>query len=143
MILESILLLSFLQSGFCIHCFQCTSRNHSDPHCEDPMASAYSVYEKNCLVPKEGHIGPFPANFCVKLYGTSAATGEHLMIRRCSLEDMNSQCGRFKFQNDTYRDGCILTCKHDGCNQGTSLTTQMWPVLVIGTIMTALQVNSI
>jgi len=28
----------------------------------------------------------------------SALTGETLVLRRCVLEDMNSQCGRFKFQ---------------------------------------------
>ena len=27
-----------------------------------------------------------------------ARTGEFMMIRRCALEDMNSQCGRFKFE---------------------------------------------
>ena len=26
-----------------------------------------------------------------------ARTDEFMMIRRCALEDMNSQCGRFKF----------------------------------------------
>ena len=25
-----------------ISCFTCTSRNHSDPHCEDPMSPHYS-----------------------------------------------------------------------------------------------------
>jgi len=111
-------LLSIVDLGSSIHCFECNSRNHSNPHCEDPMSSAYSSYEKNCLVPKEGHVGNFPANFCVKLYGRSVKTGEFMMIRRCSLEDMNSQCARFKFQNDTYEDGCILTCSQDGCNKG-------------------------
>ena len=45
----------------------------------------------------------------------SAETGENLVIRTCVLEDMNNQCGQFKFQNATMR-GCILTCDRDGCN---------------------------
>ena len=28
----------------------------------------------------------------------AAATGESLVTRTCVLEDMNSQCGQFKFQ---------------------------------------------
>merc|ERR1719264_128100 len=28
------------------------------------------------MVPKEGHVGRFPANFCVKLVGTNADTGD-------------------------------------------------------------------
>ena len=61
------------------------------------------------------------------------------MSRTCVLEDMNSQCGLFKFQvrrgrkievhigvdfvtfqNDTM-NGCILTCEHDGCNSAITL----------------------
>merc|ERR1719433_1178043 len=72
------------------------------------------------MVPKEGHVGQFPANFCVKLVGTNADTGETLVTRTCVLEDMNSQCGLFKFQNSTM-NGCILTCDIDGCNRGSSL----------------------
>merc|ERR1740123_2700900 len=72
------------------------------------------------MVPKEGHIGQFPANFCVKLVGTNADTGETLVTRTCVLEDMNSQCGLFKFQNSTM-NGCILTCDIDGCNGSSSL----------------------
>ncbi|XP_023333921.1 uncharacterized protein LOC111705565 [Eurytemora carolleeae] len=120
-VIPGIFILSFFAPGLSIRCYECTSRNHSNIHCEDPMSPALSNYEQNCMVPKEGHMGNFPANFCVKVYGTSARTGEFLMIRRCALEDMNSQCGRYKFQNDTYESGCILTCKHDGCNSGISL----------------------
>ena len=43
-----------------------------------------------------------------------------LVVRTCVLEDMNSQCGTFKFQNDTLK-GCLLTCDYDGCNGGTRL----------------------
>ena len=37
----------------------------------DPVAPYHIKYTKNCLVPKEGHLGQFPANFCVKLKGTN------------------------------------------------------------------------
>ena len=38
-----------------------------------------------------------------------------IVVRTCVLEDMNSQCGTFKFENDTLK-GCLLTCDFDGCN---------------------------
>ena len=43
-----------------------------------------------------------------------------MVIRTCVLEDMNNQCGTFKFGNETYK-GCILTCDFDGCNAAVSL----------------------
>ena len=38
---------------------------------KDPVAPYHIKYTKNCQVPKEGHLGQFPANFCVKLKGTN------------------------------------------------------------------------
>merc|ERR1719348_2534894 len=106
-----------LDSAFAsISCFTCNSVNGSDPHCEDPMSPAHVEYRENCMVPKEGHIGEFPAHFCLKMAGKSVLTGETLVSRSCVLEDMNSQCGVFKFQN-TSMNGCIVTCDHDGCNR--------------------------
>eukprot|EP00092_Neocalanus_flemingeri_P042841 GFUD01047003.1.p1 GENE.GFUD01047003.1~~GFUD01047003.1.p1 ORF type:complete len:149 (+),score=19.26 GFUD01047003.1:119-565(+) len=116
-----VFLVNMLEVGWAtINCYSCTSRNHSDLHCEDPMSPYHSEYTINCQVPKEGHLGQFPANFCVKLTGVSAVTGESLVSRTCVLEDMNSQCGLFKFQNDTM-NGCILTCEHDGCNSALTV----------------------
>ncbi|MPC79696.1 hypothetical protein E2C01_074237 [Portunus trituberculatus] len=37
------------------------------------------------------------------------------MIRTCVLENMDSQCGVFKFGGEQLT-GCILTCTYDGCN---------------------------
>ena len=56
------------------------------------------------------------------------------MIRTCVLEDMNNQCGTFKFGNETYK-GCILTCDFDGCNSAVSLK---FSVLGLAVILTAL-----
>jgi len=28
-----------------------------------------STYKEKCMVPKYGHIGTFPANFCIKIVG--------------------------------------------------------------------------
>merc|ERR1712080_150252 len=78
-------------------------------------APAHMKLVDDCKVPKKDHIGTFPSNFCVKIIGTKFETGETLVIRTCLLEDMNSQCGTFKFENDTL-DGCVLTCDYDGCN---------------------------
>ena len=33
------------------------------------MAAASVKLEKKCMVPREGHIGNFPANFCIKIMG--------------------------------------------------------------------------
>ncbi|XP_042217899.1 procollagen-lysine,2-oxoglutarate 5-dioxygenase 2-like [Homarus americanus] len=96
-----------------LHVYGLTVKNGSDINCEDPFHPALSTYAENCQVPKERHIGQFPANFCVKIIGTSAARGESLMIRTCVLENMDSQCGVFKFGGEQLT-GCILTCKHDG-----------------------------
>ena len=38
---------------------------------QDPVAPNFITYTKNCEVPKEGHLGKFPANFCVKMIGVS------------------------------------------------------------------------
>ena len=104
-----------------------------------PLYPAFMELKNNCMVPKENHIGRFPANFCVKMIGTSreffklflfhslknliflVETGEHLVIRTCVLEDMNNQCGTFRFENETYT-GCILTCNFDGCNAAINLS---------------------
>ena len=36
------------------------------------MAPAYLPLKTHCEVPKESHVGKFPANFCVKMIGTSS-----------------------------------------------------------------------
>ena len=53
-----------------ISCYMCSSRNGTDMSCEDPFHPAMSDYKIGCMVPKEGHVGKFPANFCVKVVGT-------------------------------------------------------------------------
>lgn len=68
-LLVASLLMSVAEAS--IDCYTCSSRNGTDPYCEDPMSPAFLKLEKNCMVPKEGHIGKFPANFCVKMIGTS------------------------------------------------------------------------
>jgi len=40
-----------------------------------------------------------------------------MVIRQCAMKTMDSQCGKFKYQDHTM-DGCILTCDFDGCNSG-------------------------
>ncbi|CAG2106787.1 unnamed protein product [Medioppia subpectinata] len=84
-----------------ISCYTCSSRNKSEPYCADPFHPAMSKYIENCKVPKQLHIGVFPARFCVKVIGKTVTTGEELVIRACSLENMDNQCGSFKFEKDT------------------------------------------
>lgn len=52
-----------------ISCYTCNSRNETDINCHDPFNPAMSKYVENCKVPKQNHIGVFPARFCVKVIG--------------------------------------------------------------------------
>jgi hypothetical protein len=65
------ILLSLSAMGY-ISCYQCSSKNRTELNCEDPMSSAALPITKNCMVPKENHVGNFPANYCVKMIGTSS-----------------------------------------------------------------------
>jgi len=99
-----------------IGCYRCSTRNGSDVNCEDPFHPAMSVYEKDCNDSKVGHIGKFPASFCLKIVGTvDYFSQEKLVIRTCTLENMENQCGSFKYDGISMT-GCILTCMTDGCN---------------------------
>ncbi|CAG2167641.1 unnamed protein product [Oppiella nova] len=89
--------------GASISCYTCSSRNNSDSYCADPFHPAMSKYIENCKVPKQNHIGVFPARFCVKVIGKTVTNGEELVIRACSLENMDNQCGNFKFEKDTLK----------------------------------------
>lgn len=69
--LATILLIVLPESARAIDCFTCTSLNRSNPGCHDPFHPTDAHYVNNCMVPKEGHIGVFPAQYCVKLNGFS------------------------------------------------------------------------
>ncbi|XP_076316625.1 uncharacterized protein LOC143228970 [Tachypleus tridentatus] len=101
--------------GLAINCYTCSSRNGTDPDCHDPFNPANSTYTENCMVPKEGHVGWFPANFCLKVIGMTGISNVELVIRACVLETMHNQCGQFKYEDDTLH-GCVLTCDYDACN---------------------------
>lgn len=103
--------------GWAISCYTCNSWNNVVNSCHDPYHPANSTYTENCMVPKIGHVGLFPANFCLKIIGKKVSTKEELVIRACIMENMDNQCGAFKFQNDNFL-GCILTCDYNGCNTG-------------------------
>ncbi|RWS28364.1 hypothetical protein B4U80_09447, partial [Leptotrombidium deliense] len=103
-----------------INCYTCNSRNFTKTACHDPFHPANITYTEHCKTPKVAHIGEFPASFCVKLKGLNALTNEELVIRTCTTENMNNQCGIFKFEKETLT-GCIVTCDTDGCNGGVTL----------------------
>jgi len=98
-----------------ISCFVCSSRNGSHTACDDPFNAGGSPYVERCRVPRKGYEGEFPAHFCIKIIGVSYSTQEKIVIRRCTTETWQDQCGRFKFEDELIR-GCILTCDLDGCN---------------------------
>ena len=52
---------------------------------KDPVAPYHIKYTKNCQVPKEGHLGQFPANFCVKMKGTNGNIAILLIVARAAL----------------------------------------------------------
>lgn len=66
-------MLIFLGKVHTIGCFVCSSRNGSNPNCEDPFHPGYSnsSYKDKCKVPKRNHVGEFPAHFCIKVIGKS------------------------------------------------------------------------
>uniref|UniRef100_A0A8D8LE12 Protein sleepless n=1 Tax=Cacopsylla melanoneura TaxID=428564 RepID=A0A8D8LE12_9HEMI len=115
-----ILIYLYLPGGLSINCYSCSSTNGSDVHCEDPFNSAVSIFTEKCMVPKQGHIGLFPAHFCIKIVGRNVDTYAKMVIRACVIKNMDSQCGEFKFEDQTMT-GCVLTCDFDGCNRVSSL----------------------
>ena len=44
------------------------------------MAPAFVPLENDCRVPKPGHIGMFPAVFCVKMTGVSGKNLAYLLL---------------------------------------------------------------
>ncbi|XP_074603594.1 U-scoloptoxin(05)-Sm1a-like [Brevipalpus obovatus] len=104
-----------------VGCFTCNSRNRSNPACHDPFHPANATYYQQCKVGKQNHVGSFPAYFCIKMKGVNKATKEEVVVRFCSIENMENQCGNFVF-NDDNMEGCLLTCHTDGCNGSNSLT---------------------
>lgn len=104
-----------MREASAINCYTCSSVNGTNPNCHDPFHPAHARYVVDCTVPKDGHVGRFPAHFCVKVVGRTLDTNIELVIRICSLETMDNSCGVFRYGNDVLR-GCILTCNNDGCN---------------------------
>ncbi|KAG8283527.1 hypothetical protein J6590_014046 [Homalodisca vitripennis] len=113
-----------------INCYICSSLNGSNPNCEDPFNPAMSTYKEKCMVPKQGHIGMFPANFCIKIDGKNVETKEVMVIRACVMKTMDSQCGGFRYQ-DTMMTGCIQSCDYDGCNGAPTLSRTSGLLVVI------------
>lgn len=79
-------------------------------------------------------MGVFPALFCVKVIGVTETTGEEIVVRACSIENMDNQCGIFKFESEVLR-GCILTCNYDGCNHASSHLTLSHHLLLISLLI--------
>ena len=54
----------------------------------------------------------------------AARDGIEMVIRGCSLESLDSQCGDFKYQDVRYK-GCVTSCDLDGCNSANSIKSNM------------------
>lgn len=98
-----------------ISCYECNSRNYSNPMCHDPVHPAGVILKDHCKVAKKHHVGLFPALYCVKMIGKSRKSQDQIIIRTCTLDSMDNSCGVFKYEDELF-EGCILTCNYDGCN---------------------------
>ncbi|KAI1287774.1 hypothetical protein HDE_09819 [Halotydeus destructor] len=136
-----IILSTHTTSVSAISCYSCSSRNRTQSGCHDPFHPVNASYVTACKVPKEHHEGLFPAQFCVKVMGTSVDRADELVIRTCSLENMDNQCGEFIYENEKLR-GCILTCNIDGCN-GANLISGQSIMAMVSTLITLLTVSCI
>ncbi|KAG9509800.1 hypothetical protein GZH46_01669 [Fragariocoptes setiger] len=133
-----------------VDCFKCSSRNGSNPACEDPFhnlnttrvtsstmpnASLAVVYHTPCMAGRKGRNGLFHASACIKLSGTFEKTGDSMVVRHCALDSGTltpdtelarmSHCGRFQFEGD-YLKGCVLSCPDDACNHAFIRSTSHW-----------------
>ncbi|KAL5015215.1 hypothetical protein ScPMuIL_009485 [Solemya velum] len=82
----------------------------SDLTCGDPFHPAFGNYVRKCRQRQDGTVGLRPARFCIKIKGTSTVDGTEMVIRSCSLENMDSVCGIFKFEAVSY-NGCVLSVR--------------------------------
>lgn len=75
----------------CVDCFKCSSRNGSNPACEDPFHNLNTtkvtspfipdpaplvIYHSPCYAGKKGREGLFPASACIKLTGVFGKLSE-------------------------------------------------------------------
>ena len=114
-----------------IQCRQLTKNSRGDAWCQRriTLADFPPISASKWLgLPVQKHRLFIETFYSVNTNFFLVATGETLVVRTCVLEDMNSQCGSFKFQNDTLK-GCLLTCNFDGCNSAPNL--QILPNFVI------------
>nr|XP_022300304.1 uncharacterized protein LOC111108612 [Crassostrea virginica] len=100
-----------------IDCYQCSSRNFSDPFCHDPFHPAYKNLTTDCGEGRESRVGLFPARYCTKIVGNNSVDKTEMVIRSCSIKSMDTICGPFNFENVMYT-GCISSCETDACNGG-------------------------
>ncbi|XP_029849427.3 uncharacterized protein LOC8051049 [Ixodes scapularis] len=140
---------------WCLDCFKCSSRNHSDLACEDPFHNNYSaaMLESPCMASRKNRNGLFPATACIKLNGVYEETGETMVIRSCALDSGTltvdteivrmSHCGGFYF-DDHYVRGCLQSCFEDACNAAVDRTTRTTTVFCLfWTLLTTFGVAAI
>ncbi|ELT87840.1 hypothetical protein CAPTEDRAFT_208143 [Capitella teleta] len=103
-----------------IDCFECLSIDGTVTDCEDrfgPHNETGHLLSKDC---RTGFLR-FRASYCVKIKGQKKVTGEHLLIRTCSMDDWGTQCGDIALEQGPSRykeviSGCLASCDFDGCN---------------------------
>ncbi|XP_067947578.1 uncharacterized protein [Watersipora subatra] len=133
--------------------------NGSDPDCEDEFVAKEEYYTPNCMAAKKSYsnggahstklrVGLYPATWCIKFVAKNKVTGEEHTIRDCAADSGGmtydteiggmTHCGLMKslyFDGDLM-NGCILTCKVNGCNRAYALSSSFG--LVISTLPLAL-----
>ncbi|XP_045128738.1 uncharacterized protein LOC123514719 isoform X2 [Portunus trituberculatus] len=121
LLLFLLLLFSLPEGCQGIDCFKCVSVNGDNPGCEDPFHNNFSatMLESPCMAGRKGREGLFPATACIKLAGVYDDTGEHMIIRECTVDSGSltldtelgrmSHCGAFVFA-ERYVKGCLQSC---------------------------------
>ncbi|XP_074645195.1 uncharacterized protein LOC141901678 [Tubulanus polymorphus] len=136
-VLINMTLAAKLMPGMSISCFVCTSYNFSNPHCHDPFNPYYVPLVKDCKQGREGHIGEFPAYYCIKIKGYRKSDGLEMLVRRCSIgriTERQVKLGQFIIERTLYH-GYMTTCHSDGCNHGNSVRPK-WFMYIVALVMT-------
>lgn len=67
-------------------------------------------------------------------------TKDELVVRMCTIENMDNQCGIFRFDNETLK-GCIMTCTKDGCNHAGKVHRPSALLSVLALLLTVVCVH--
>ncbi|XP_075238317.1 glycosylphosphatidylinositol anchored membrane protein boudin isoform X1 [Lycorma delicatula] len=127
-IFVTILLTVFFRTVSGIECYQCSSRDHTNPfQCNEYMTDDKDITPQPCD-------NVYDASYCIKQ--TGRFEGGLGTKRFCSSLDLGNYCNDIQQPGDEleYRS-CVYTCSSDGCNDGVSLKANIVYVSVFSVVM--------